>query len=187
MTSLLLVVMAGAPGAPSVELLRQVTAETAIAQVKAIDGRWHPDQRDCAGLVRFSMRQAYKRIAPKRLETPLFASSAGPTDFADAETLLGFSFTGLGRDERALSIKTGDVLAFRQARDSGDVFHLMLVVAPVDRAHGEIHVVYHPGEKDAPVRVGRLSELMRDAPGEWRPLPENPSFLGFFRFKEWTS
>lgn len=187
MTSLLLLVMAGTPGAPSVELLRQVTAETALAQVKAIDGRWQPEQRDCAGLVRFSVRQAYKRIAPKRLETPLFSSSAGPTDFADAETLLGFSFTGLGRDERKLSIKTGDVLAFRQARDSGDVFHLMLVVAPADRAHAEIHVVYHPGEKDAPVRVGRLNELMRDAPGEWRPVPENLSFLGFFRFKEWMS
>ena len=42
---------------------------------------------------------------------------------------------------RELSIKTGDVLAFRQVRDSGDVFHLMLVVAPTDRAHGEVHVV----------------------------------------------
>ena len=60
-------------------------------------------------------------------------------------------------------------------------------VAPSDRAHAEIHVVYHPGEKDAPVRVGRLNELMRDAPGEWRPVPENSSFLGFFRFKEWMS
>ena len=33
----------------------------------------------------------------------------------------------------------------------------------------------------------RLNELMRDAPGEWRPVPENSSFLGFFRFKEWMS
>lgn len=188
--ALLLLVAASPPaveGQPRVALLRQAVAEVAIAQAKQVDGRWHPDQRDCAGLVRFSLRQAYKRIDPKRLDTPLFATAKGPADFADAETLLGFSFTALGRDARRLEVKTGDVLAFRQPRDSGDVFHLMLVVAPSDKAHGEIHVVYHPGEKDAPVRVGRLSELVREAPGEWRPVPENPSFLGFFRFKEWTS
>ncbi|MBE2253981.1 MAG: DUF1175 family protein [Myxococcus sp.] len=184
--ALALALLAAGPG-PSIELLRQVTAETALAQVRELDGRWQPEQRDCAGLVRFSLRQAYKRIAPRRLEAPLFASRTGPTDFADAETLLSYSFKPLGRDERAASVKSGDVLAFRQERDSGDVFHLMLVVAPADRAHAELHVVYHPGEKDAPVRVGRLSELMRDAPGAWRPVPQNPSFLGFFRFKEWTS
>ncbi len=180
-----LLILAAAP-APPVELLRQAVAETAIAQVKRVDERWQPEQRDCAGLVRFSLRQAYRRVEPKRLDTPLFATRTGPADFADAETLLGYSFVGLGRDADKLSVKTGDVLAFRQPRDSGDVFHLMLVVAPADRAHGEIHVVYHPGEKDAPVRSGRLSELVREAPGEWRPTPQNPSFLGIFRFKEWT-
>jgi uncharacterized protein YfaT (DUF1175 family) len=101
--------------------------------------------------------------------------------------LITSSFVGLGRDLARVSAKTGDILAFRQPRDSGDVFHLMLVVAPADKAHTELHVVYHPGEKDAPVRFGRLSELMRDAPGEWRPGPQNPSFLGIFRFKEWSS
>jgi uncharacterized protein YfaT (DUF1175 family) len=64
---------------------------------------------------------------------------------------------------------------------------LPIFVAPADKAHGEPHVVYHPGEKDAPVRAGKVSELLRDAPGEWRPVPENPSFLGVFRFKEWRS
>lgn len=183
----LLLLTAGPEVGPPVALLRQAVGDTAIAQVKKIDERWNVEQRDCAGLVRFSLRQAYKRVDPKRLERPLFTTAKGPADFADAETLLAFNLAGLGRDERRLSVKTGDVLAFRQSRDSGDVFHLMLVVAPSDKAHGEIHVVYHPGEKDAPVRVGRLSELMREAPGEWRPVPENPSFLGFFRFKEWTS
>jgi hypothetical protein len=188
---LMLLTQAPAIKAP-VDLLRQAVAETAIAQVKRIDDRWQPEQRDCAGLVRFSLRQAYRKIAPGRLEAPLFRAGHGATDFADAETLLGFSYVRLGRDldgleASRLSVRTGDVLAFRQPRDSGDVFHLMLVVAPADKAHGEVHVVYHPGEKDAPVRAGRLSELMKQAPGEWRPLPTNPAFLGVFRFKEWTS
>lgn len=183
---LALSVLASSEAGPPVELLRSAMAQTALAQVKRIDGRWQPEQRDCAGLVRFSLRQAYRQVAPERLSTPLFQTPKGPSDFADAETLLGASYVGLSRDVRKAGLKTGDLLAFRQPRESGDVFHLMLVVAPGDRGHAEVHVVYHPGEPDAPVRVGRLSELTKDAPGEWRPVPENPSFLGFFRFKEWT-
>ena len=36
------------------------------------------------------------------------------------------------------------------------------------------------------VRAGALDELARDAPPGWRPVPENPLFLGFYRLKEWT-
>ncbi len=185
-TSLATLLVTASPAVP-VELLRQAVADVALAQVKRIDDRWQPAQRDCAGLVRFSLRQAYKRVDEHRLSRPLFTTPTGLSDFADAETLITSSFVGLGRDLARVSAKTGDVLAFRQPRDSGDVFHLMLVVAPADKAHAKLHVVYHPGEKDAPVRFGRLSELMRDAPGEWRPGPQNPSFLGIFRFKEWSS
>lgn len=171
---------------PPVALLRAAAADVAIAQAKRIDARWQPEQRDCAGLFRFAVREAYRRVAPERLKRPLFVARQGPTDFADAETLLSYNFTGLGRDDSRVTLETGDVLAFRQSREDGDVFHLMVVVVPPDRAHGEVHVVYHPGEKDAAVRVGRLSELLREAPSEWRPAQQNPSFLGFYRFKEWS-
>ncbi len=173
---------------PRLDLLRQVTADVATTQAKSPDPHWDSEQRDCAGLVRFSYRQAYKRVAPERLKRPLFMTARGPSDFADAETLLGFSFISLGRDDAALkSLRSGDLVAFRQPREEGDAFHLMLVVTPADKAHLEPYVVYHPGEKDSAVRVGTLSELTRDAPGEWRPTAANPSFLGFFRFKEWQS
>ncbi len=46
-------------------------------------------------------------------------------------------------------------------------------------------VVYHSGEPQTPLRVGPLEALERDAPAGWRPVPENPHFLGFFRLKEW--
>ncbi len=173
---------------PRVDLLRQVTADVATTQAKTPDPHWDSEQRDCAGLVRFSYRQAYKRVAPERLKRPLFMTARGPSDFADAETLLAFSFVSLGRDDAALkSLRSGDLVGFRQPREEGDAFHLMLVVTPADKAHLEPYVVYHPGEKDSAVRVGTLSELARDAPGEWRPIAANPSFLGFFRFKEWQS
>ena len=92
----------------------------------------------------------------------------------------------LGRDEAALeALRTGDLVAFRQEQDSGPVFHLMLVVRPEDKAHAPARVVYHPGEKGAAVRTGVLHRLATEAPVEWRPVPQNTAFLGFFRFKEW--
>lgn len=168
-------------------LLRRELAHVALAQLQKFDPLWHPDQRDCAGLVRFAYRAAHKRFFPERLAQPLWKDGAGqPADFADAETLLTRSFAPLGRDEAALeTLRTGDLLAFRQEQDAGPVFHLMLVVRPEDKAHAPARVVYHPGEKGAAVRSGVLHRLASEAPLEWRPVPQNTAFLGFFRFKEW--
>ncbi|MBU8895885.1 DUF1175 domain-containing protein [Corallococcus sp. H22C18031201] len=181
-----------APVAPtSVEAravrLRQEVARIALAQVQRMDATWHPEQRDCAGLIRFAYRVAYKRVDAGRLASPLWRDTRGaPVDFADAETLLTHSFGPLGRDAAAReSLRTGDILAFRQEHDAGPVFHLMLVVRPEDRAHAPARVVYHPGEPGAVVRTGVLDTLSAEAPLEWRPVPQNAAFLGFFRFKEW--
>ncbi|PTL85330.1 DUF1175 family protein [Vitiosangium sp. GDMCC 1.1324] len=186
---LLLSLQAASPApAESLEtLLRREIAQAALAQVRRMDPAWHPDQRDCAGLVRFVFRGAYRRFRPERLATPLWLDDRGrPADFADAETLLAHSFVPLGRDEASReSLRTGDLVAFRQDRDSGPVFHLMLVVRPEDKAHAPTRVVYHPGDKGAAVRTGVLQSLVTDAPLEWRPVPQNTAFLGFFRFKEW--
>jgi uncharacterized protein YfaT (DUF1175 family) len=176
--------------APSEALLRRLVAETAVAQARAIDPAWEERQRDCAGLVRFAYRTAYRQLAPARVAEGLFRGPDGrPAHFADAASLVRWSFAPLGRDERArAALRSGDLAAFARDDDGGPglVMHLMLVVAPDDPAHAQTLVVYHPGEPGAAVRVGRLDELIRDAPGGWRPVPENPLFLGFYRFKEWT-
>jgi uncharacterized protein YfaT (DUF1175 family) len=179
---------AAAPGAPSEALLRRLVAETAVAQARALDPAWEEKQRDCAGLVRFAYRTAYRKLAPERVALGLFRGPDGrPAHFADAATLLRGSFAPLGRDERVrAALRSGDVAAFGREDDGGPVLHLMLVVVPDDPAHGQALVVYHPGEPGAAVRLGRLDALVRDAPGGWRPVPENPLFLGFYRFKEWT-
>ena len=185
----LVVSVALASSEPSDALLRQHLARTALAQVARMDPAWHPGQRDCAGLVRFAYRAAYKALRPARLARPLWLDlSGGPTEFADAETLVtGGSFVPLGRGEEARrGLRTGDLLAFRREDARGEpIFHLMLVVVPEDRAQAPARVVYHPGSKDAAVRTGRLDALAREAPVEWRPVPENSAFLGFYRFKEW--
>jgi uncharacterized protein YfaT (DUF1175 family) len=183
---LLLSLQAATPEPLEVPLRREV-AQVALAQVRQLDSRWHPEQRDCAGLVRFAFRGAYRRWRPERLATPLWRDDQGhPSDFADAETLLVHSFAPLGRDEAAReSLRTGDLVAFRLERDAGPLFHLMLVVRPEDKAHAPTRVVYHPGDKGAAVRTGLLQSLATEAPLEWRPVPQNTAFLGFFRFKEW--
>ena len=188
MLSLVLALALAAEGSPE-PLLRQFVAQVALAQVERPDSAWNPEQRDCAGLVRFAYRQAFKTAQPRRLDAPLWLDLAGRgTDFADAETLVtGGSFAPLGRGEDARrGLRSGDLVAFRREDARGEpVFHLMLVVAPEDRAAAPARVVYHPGSKDAAVRTGRLDALAREAPAEWRPVPENPAFLGFYRFKEW--
>ena len=94
----------------------------------------------------------------------------------------------MGRGEAArASLRSGDLVAFGRADEDGaPVHHLMLVVRPDDPAHGRTRVVYHPGEPGAAVRAGALDDLLRDAPNAWRPVPENPFFLGFYRLKEWS-
>jgi hypothetical protein len=189
LASLLLLSLQAASPAPEAldALLRREVAHVALAQMRRMDPTWHSEQRDCAGLVRFAFRGAYRRFQPARLSSPLWRDDSGaPSDFADAETLLTHSFVPLGRDEAAReSLRTGDLVAFRQERDAGPLFHLMLVVRPEDKAHAPTRIVYHPGEKGAAVRTGLLQSLATEAPLEWRPVPRNTAFLGFFRFKEW--
>lgn len=183
----LLAAALGVAGSPSEGLLRSLIAETAAAQVEAIDPVWEEAQRDCAGLVRFAFRQAFRKLAPARVEAGLFRDAAGrPAPFADAATLLRQSFALLGRDASArATLRAGDVVAFSREEDGAPVLHLMLVVRAEDPAHGPPRVVYHPGERGAAVRAGPLDALAREAPGGWRPVPGNPLFLGFYRWKEW--
>ena len=172
------------------DLLRAVVGEVAAAQLQRADPAWQPAQRDCAGLVRFAYRSAYKRLRPMSASS-LFVDKGVAVDFADAETLItGGTFVSLGRDARARAqLKTGDLLAYRLDRGDDDVaWHLMIaVVAP----GAEARVVYHPGlpeggQPDPGVRHGLLRELEREASAGWRPDVNNPFFLGFFRFAEWT-
>ena len=185
----LLLALGPAPQAPSEALVRRLVAETALAQLTRPDPSWPEAQRDCAGLVRFAYRTAFKRLDPARASAGPFTDTAGkPTHFADAANLLAGSFLNIGRDESALlQLRSGDLLAFaRQDEDGAPVHHLMIVVRPDDPARDRALVVYHPGETGSAVRSGLLDDLLRNAPHGWRPVPSNPLFLGFYRLKDWT-
>lgn len=184
----LVIALSGIADSPEA-LVRSMMAETARAQLLRMDASWPVEQRDCAGFVRFVYRTAFSRIEPDAVRRGLFHTPAGKAAFADAQTLLSSgSFASLGR---AVALReklmTGDLVAFR--RTDGDendpIYHVMLVVRPQDPAHEATWVIYHPGNADAAVRGGPLATLERDAPREWQPVPENPAFLGYFRYEEW--
>lgn len=179
----------GAAAVPSEALVRKMVGEVALAQLQRVDPGWQPAQRDCAGFVRFVYRSALRRSGA-RSGRGLWRDKQGrPADFADAQTLLATSFNLLGRGEAAwAALRTGDLLAFRQERggDGEEAFHLMLVVRPEDAAHAGALLVYHPGEPGAALRAVPWADLLGSAPREWRPRADNPAFLGFYRFQEWS-
>jgi uncharacterized protein len=164
---------------------------------------------DCAALVRFAMREALRAHTPEWARTvalpftprfpdvrsaprggpsgmPLFQVGGAGTpryaEFADARTIVSRNARPLGRDaSRALP---GDLLYFRQP-EQRQPDHLMVVVG---RSHFETEgsdwVVYHTGPSPGDpgeVRKARLATLRQHPSARWRPVPDNPSFVGVFR------
>jgi uncharacterized protein len=165
-----------------------------------------PDVTDCAGLVRHAVREAlrahtaeWRRRADLPLEAPfpdVRSRPAGQADgwklfrtgpdqfgeFADARTIVGLNARRLGRDVGAL--QPADLLYFRQdAQASPD--HLMVFVGGSSfERDGRDWVVYHTGPVDGrpgEVRKARLADLLRHPVPRWRPVAQNPSFVGVFR------
>jgi uncharacterized protein len=188
--SIALLIAAAVPAEGREELLRRRIADVAAAQIERIDVRWEPAQRDCAGLVRFAYRAAFRERGQPAKARALFRDEAGqPAEFADARTLLLRSFRRFGRDEAARAgLRSGDLVAFRQETGEGGEaeYHLMLVIVPPGAPATSAVVVYHPGAKGAAVKSGMLLALSTEAPLEWRPVPQNSAFLGFYRFQEWS-
>jgi uncharacterized protein YfaT (DUF1175 family) len=114
---------------------------------------------------------------PSDLATGAFAQ------FADAKTLQLRSTYFVARDpDRA---QPGDLLFYRQ--ESGDMpFHSMIYLgaSQIAKDAGR-YLVYHTGpdaEGPGEIRRPTLDELRHFPEPDWRPLPENPRFLGVFRW-----
>jgi len=164
------------------------------------------DVTDCAGLVRHAVREAMAahtpewhrlarlpisppfadvraRVTPRANGWPLFRVGEGAyAEFADARTIIELNARPLGRDIAAL--RPGDLLYFRQ-QNQRSPDHLMVYVGPsqFDR-DGRDWIVYHTGPEDrspGEVRKTRLALLVRHPIPRWRPIPDNPSFIGIFR------
>jgi uncharacterized protein YfaT (DUF1175 family) len=164
---------------------------------------------DCAALVRFAMREALRahtpawarrvalpfvpqfpdvRSAPRGRDgsLPLFrvsrSTQSSHAEFADARTIVALNARPVGRE--AGRAQPGDLLYFRQDGQS-QPDHLMVVVGrSVFDDEGQDWVVYHTGPSagdPGEVRKVRLSTLRQHPAARWRPLVENPAFVGVFR------
>jgi len=182
---------------------------------------WIPEQRDCAGLIRFSMREALVRHDEKWLSragklllrtslpdvqawaypdvpflgTRLFrtktalaggedGSSFSVDDFAPfvtARLLLEHNCVPLGKSLAGL--EEGDLLFFEQSdlevSDRDEAMHVMIWLGARE---GEPMLVYHTGDRKAgQVRKLSLKTLQEHPDERWRPVAENPAFLGAWR------
>jgi hypothetical protein len=196
---------------------------TAIAEMQfyEMSDAWNVEQRDCAGLVRFALREAlrphdrlwlqrmgknYSPIAPdvkawnlerNPLGEKLFRTDFGAyaesdlsagkfSEFADARTLKTHNAIFIGRDRR--QAKSSDLLFYHQPWVQKYPYHVMIFLGEAREAaeNASDWVVYHTGtsqDDKGMVRKVRLSVLDGHPDKRWRPLENNPNFLGFFRLK----
>lgn len=176
-------------------------------QAEAPSPAWEPAQRDCAGLLRFAFREAlashtpewrarvaFSDGAPAQDPSPAFGSPwrqgfptpDGPQPFAKGALLRRLACLPLGR-EAALA-RPGDLLFFARGGARSQPDHAMALVRP--DADGAPMLLYHTGpegsgagQKPGEVRRVRLDDLLHHPDPDFRPLPENPAFLGFYRWR----
>ena len=108
------------------------------------------------------------------------------SEFADAKTLKNFNCVFVGRDRRRT--ERGDLIFFHQPWVQKFPYHVMIFIGePIDEREGDADwVVYHTGS--APTNEGtlkkvRLAVLDHHPDKRWRPVENNPNFLGFYRLK----
>lgn len=176
-------------------------------QLERLSPAWEPAQRDCSGLLRFAFHEAWgPHTEAWRARTafggvvaarnPSFESGGpwrngfptpeGWRPFAKGAVLRDLSCVFMGRDTQIA--KAGDLLFFSRggARPTPD--HSMAFARP--NADGMPVLVYHTGREQSglsrdagEMRRVRLSDLLQHPDPDFRPLPENPAFLGVYRWR----
>jgi uncharacterized protein YfaT (DUF1175 family) len=171
---------------------------------------WEPAQRDCAGLLRFAFREAWgPHTETWRDRTGFRAASvasdpsapfAGPwrfsfptpegwRPFAKGVFLRTYACDPIGRD--LLEAQPGDLIFFARGGAHPEPDHVMAFVRP--EADGQPVLLYHTGPegsgatwREGEVRRVRLDDLLHHPDPQFRPQPENPAFVGLYRWKVLT-
>lgn len=159
--------------------------------------RWQ--QRDCAGLVRFAVAEAFTShdarwlrangIAPRDLPPELTLSAPQQalrhawrqpdgrvSAFATAQVVVQANSVRVGADLN--QAQAGDLLFF----DQGDEQHLMVWMGS--------YIAYHTGTvnaQDNGLRAVSLQQLMTWKDTRWRPHSNNPNFAGVYRLSFLTA
>ncbi len=176
-------------------------------QLEGPSPAWEPAQRDCAGLLRFAFREALAPHTPAWRERVAFTTGApgqdpspafakewragfptpdGPQPFARGLYLRRLACDPAGRDLQLA--RPGDLIFFARGGAHAQPEHAMAFVrSDVD---GAPMLIYHTGpegsgttQKPGEVRRVRLDDLLHHPDPDFRPLPENPAFLGLYRLQ----
>ena len=185
-------------------------AAIAEAQFTARSPAWRVEEQDCAGLLRFALVEALKPKTPEwfqkfpylpRVQAPPLSAYPLPligravfrvepgayqagdvregrlVGWASAMYLMRYSSVLLGRTPD--KARRGDLLFFVRPLAKGSAYHSMVYL-------GGGLVVYHTGyapSEGGEVRLVSLETLSQHPQKYWHPRPENPYFLGFYRWK----
>lgn len=177
-------------------------------QLDRVSPAWEPAQRDCAGLLRFAFREALAPKTPAWAERvayggPFVARSpslrgleAWRSGFPTPDGWQPFARGAFLRDYACVPVgmeptlgRPGDLLFFGRGGARSMPDHAM-VFGRTD-ADGMPVLIYHTGEEGS-ARMGRdagalrrvrLVDLLQHPDPAFRPQPENPAFLGVFRWK----
>ncbi len=109
-------------------------------------------------------------------------SNGAFVEFADAESLRRYNTYFVSRDLHAA--RPGDLLFFRQ-QDHRMPFHTMIYLGSSYFGEGAAWLIYHTGPTNGhagDIRRVTVTELQHHPEFCWRPLPQNPAFLGVYRW-----
>ena len=172
-----------AQGSIDLTHVRARLVETALLQSVKPSQDWSLEQRDCAGLIRYSYRKA---VGGKE---PLWKDRQGNKQFfVSAEELIANNFVRMANDEDEEALQSGDVLAFYSPeKKSEDRWHLMMILKTPLVSSRNALVIYHNGAPGAEAQIKKLwfAELRSPMMAEWNPRSSNPHFMGVYRWKGW--
>ena len=190
-------------------IFRDLFVNIARSQIYQQSELWK--DKDCSGLVRFAYRetlkkhdknwfdtfqgkietlfdiQAYHYPRVPLLGTNLFRVKPGKfryetvhedfSVFSSTRYLLAYNVVFLGKDVR--SADRGDLIFFYHPDFFYYPYHVMIY-------EGNGNVIYHTGSlgnEQGYIQEMPLKDLFHHPDRRWWPVVDNPSFLGFYRFK----
>ena len=107
--------------------------------------------------------------------------------YADTYNLVKYNMVNIGKREDR--VRKGDILVFYNPSDPNMPFHTMIFIGKDvfnDPDGPGDWLLYHTGPRESDsgiIKRVRRSMLKHHRDLRWRPIPENPFFLGYFRFK----
>ena len=200
-------------------------AYIALSQYYFPSPMWNEKERDCAGLIRFSYKEALKKHDNKWFSKMPYLISIKASDilafnypnvpfigerlfriapgvfkykdishiedffssYANTYHLIKFNMVKLGRKKDLA--KKGDILVFFNPYDRNMPYHTMIFIGRdifKNSKEGDDWLIYHTGPRERDngvIKLVKESVLRHHQDPRWRPIKENPFFLGYFRFK----